>query len=91
MRKRIETAFSRLTARLPRHIHATSFRGFLLKVSWFIIAFALDKAFNWQLGLINAVSGSKEVRSLPLWRLQRQQANARLSMLFVPPCFSAIT
>jgi hypothetical protein len=45
MRKRIETAFSRLTARFPRHIHATSFRGFLLKVSWFIIAFALDKAF----------------------------------------------
>lgn len=45
MRKRIETAFSRLTAMFPRHIHATSFRGFLLKVSWFIIAFAFDKAF----------------------------------------------
>jgi IS5 family transposase len=45
MRKRIETAFSRITAMFPRHIHATSFRGFLLKVSWFIIAFALDKAF----------------------------------------------
>jgi hypothetical protein len=46
MRKRIETAFSQLTAMFPRHIHATSFRGFLLKVSWFVIAFALDKAFN---------------------------------------------
>ena len=46
MRKRIETAFSRLTAMFPRHIHATSFRGFLLKVSFFVIAFALDKAFN---------------------------------------------
>ena len=45
MRKRIETAFSRLTAMFPRHIHATSFRGFLLKVSWFVIAFALEKAF----------------------------------------------
>jgi hypothetical protein len=45
MRKRIETAFSRLTAMFPRHIHATSFRGFLLKVSFFVIAFALDKAF----------------------------------------------
>lgn len=45
MRKRIETAFSRLTAMFPRHIHATSSRGFLLKVSWFIIAFALEKAF----------------------------------------------
>jgi hypothetical protein len=30
---------------MPRHIHAVSFRGFLLKVSLFIIAFALDKAF----------------------------------------------
>ena len=45
MRKRIETAFSRLTAMFPRHIHATSFRGFLLKVSMFVIAFALEKAF----------------------------------------------
>jgi IS5 family transposase len=45
MRKRIETAFSQITAMLPRHIHATSFRGFQLKVSMFIIAFALDKAF----------------------------------------------
>jgi hypothetical protein len=45
MRKRIETAFSRLTAMFPRHIHATTFRGFLLKVSWFVIAFALKKAF----------------------------------------------
>lgn len=45
MRKRIETAFSRITAMFPRHIHATSFRGFLLKVSMFIIAFAIDKAF----------------------------------------------
>lgn len=45
MRKRIETTFSQFTAMSPRHIHATSFRGFLLKVSWFVIAFALDKAF----------------------------------------------
>ena len=46
MRKRIEAAFSRLTAMFPRHIHATSFRGFLLKVSFFVIAFTLDKAFD---------------------------------------------
>lgn len=45
MRKRIETVFSQITALFPRHIHAVSFRGFLLKVSLFIIAFALDKAF----------------------------------------------
>jgi hypothetical protein len=44
MRKRIETAFSQITAMFPRHIHAVSFRGFQLKVSLFVIAFALDKA-----------------------------------------------
>ena len=45
MRKRIETVFSQITSMFPRHIHAVSFRGFLLKVSLFVIAFALDKAF----------------------------------------------
>jgi DDE family transposase len=45
MRKRIETAFSQIKAMFPRHIHAVSFRGFLLKVSMFVIAFAIDKAF----------------------------------------------
>ncbi|HZG53801.1 MAG TPA: hypothetical protein VEZ40_16985 [Pyrinomonadaceae bacterium] len=45
MRKRSETVFSQIKAMFPRHIHATSFRGFLLKVSLFVIAFALDKAF----------------------------------------------
>ncbi len=53
MRKRIETAFSRITATFPRHIHAVSFRGFQLEVSLFVIAFALDKAFIQQLGLIS--------------------------------------
>jgi hypothetical protein len=45
MRKRLETVLSQITAMFARHIHATSFRGFLLKVSFFVIAFALDKAF----------------------------------------------
>lgn len=45
MHKRIEAAFNRLTAMFPRHIDAVSFRGFLLKVSFFVIAFAPDKAF----------------------------------------------
>jgi IS5 family transposase len=45
MRKRIETTFSQITAMFPRHIHAVSLRGFLMKVSFFVIAFALDKAF----------------------------------------------
>jgi len=45
MRKRIETVFSQITCLLPRHIHAVTLDGFLLKVSMFVIAFALDKAF----------------------------------------------
>jgi Transposase DDE domain len=45
MRKRIETVFSQITRLFPKHIHAVTLDGFLLKVSMFIIAFALDKAF----------------------------------------------
>lgn len=45
MRKRIETVFSQITNLFPKHIHAVTLRGFLLKVSMFVIAFALDKAF----------------------------------------------
>jgi hypothetical protein len=45
MCKRIETVFRQIKAMFPRHIHATSFRGFLLKVSLFVIAFAIEKAF----------------------------------------------
>jgi hypothetical protein len=45
MRKRIETVFSQITNLLPKHIHAITLDGFLLKGSMFVIAFALDKAF----------------------------------------------
>lgn len=45
MRKRIETTFSQIKAMFPRHIHAVTSRGFQLKVSLFVIAFALQKAF----------------------------------------------
>jgi hypothetical protein len=45
MRKRIETVFSQITRLFPKHIHAVTLDGFLLKLSMFIIAFALDKAF----------------------------------------------
>jgi hypothetical protein len=45
MRKRIETVFSQITSLFPKHIHAITLNGFLLKLSMFIIAFALDKAF----------------------------------------------
>jgi hypothetical protein len=45
MRKRVETVFSVITAMFPRHIHAVTFRGFLIKVSMFIVGFTLRKAF----------------------------------------------
>ncbi len=45
MRKRVETVFSQITGMFPKHIHAVTLDGFLLKVSMFVIAFALDKAF----------------------------------------------
>jgi hypothetical protein len=45
MRKRIETAFSQITSMFPKQIHAVTLKGFLMKVSFFIIAFTLDRAF----------------------------------------------
>ncbi len=45
MRKQIETTFSQITNLFPKKIHAVTFTGFQLKVSLFIIAFAIDKAF----------------------------------------------
>lgn len=65
--KHAETAFSQITATFPRHVHAVSFRGFRLKVSLFVIAFALDKAFIRQLGLIRPESA----RSHPWSALDR--------------------
>lgn len=58
MRVRIETAFSRLTATFPRHVQAASCRGFPLKVSSPDIAFALQKAFFRQPGLIKLLPGA---------------------------------
>ena len=45
MRKRIETVFSQIISMFPKHIHAVTLDGFLLKLSMFIIAFALGEAF----------------------------------------------
>jgi len=42
LRKRIETTFSRLTSWFPRHIHAVTNRGFLLKLICFLVAFSID-------------------------------------------------
>jgi hypothetical protein len=43
MRKGIETTFSLLKALFLRKIHAVTFKGFLLKIMLFIVAFTLDK------------------------------------------------
>lgn len=43
MRKEIETTFSQLKAHMLRSIHATTQKGFLLKVALFVIAFAFEK------------------------------------------------
>jgi hypothetical protein len=42
IRKRIETAFSQMTSWLPRHIHAVTDRGFVLKLMMLIAAFSLS-------------------------------------------------
>ncbi|MBI1923614.1 IS982 family transposase [Candidatus Poribacteria bacterium] len=44
-RKRIETTFSQIVSWFPRHIHAVTFRGFLIKLTCFILGFTLSEAF----------------------------------------------
>ncbi len=46
MRKGIETAFSQIKALFLRKIHAVTFKGFLIKLVLFILAFTLDKITN---------------------------------------------
>ncbi len=41
-RKRIETTFSDITKRMPRNIHAVTFKGFALKVMLFIISYSIQ-------------------------------------------------
>ncbi len=43
-RKSIETVFSQLTARFPKHIHAVTAAGFVLKLALFIFVHTLDQA-----------------------------------------------
>jgi len=43
-RKGIETTFSQLTARFPKHIHAVTAAGFVLKLVLFIFVHTLDQA-----------------------------------------------
>lgn len=43
-RKGIETTFSQLTARFPKHLHAVTAAGFVLKLALFIFVHTLDQA-----------------------------------------------
>lgn len=43
-RKQIETAFGELMKLFPKKIHVTSLKGFILKISLFLLAFQIDKA-----------------------------------------------
>jgi len=46
MRKIIENTFSQITAWIPKRVHATSIKGFLLKIKLFIWCFAFHKALT---------------------------------------------
>lgn len=45
-RKRIETAFSRITSLFPKHIHAVTKRGFEIKVFSFILVYSIGLIFS---------------------------------------------
>jgi len=45
LRRRIETVFGEIAKLFPKKIHATTLSGFLLKVSLFLFAYQVDKAF----------------------------------------------
>lgn len=45
LRRRIETVFGEITKLFPKKIHATTLSGFILKISLFLFAYQVDKAF----------------------------------------------
>lgn len=45
LRRRIETVFGEITKLFPKKIHATTLSGFILKISLFLLAYQIDKAF----------------------------------------------
>lgn len=45
LRHRIETVFGEITKLFPKKIHATNFAGFMLKISLFLFAYQINKAF----------------------------------------------
>ena len=44
-RKQIETVFGEISKLFPKKIHATTLKGFALKISLFLFAYQIDKAF----------------------------------------------
>jgi hypothetical protein len=45
LRRRIETVFGEIGKLFPKKIHATTLSGFILKISLFLFAYQVDKAF----------------------------------------------
>jgi hypothetical protein len=45
LRRRIETVFGEITKLFPKKLHATTLAGFILKISLFLFAYQIDKAF----------------------------------------------
>lgn len=45
LRRRIETVFGEITRLFPKKIHATTLSGFILKITLFLFAYQIDKAF----------------------------------------------
>jgi hypothetical protein len=45
LRRRIETVFGEISKLFPKKIHATTLSGFVLKISLFLFAYQIDKAF----------------------------------------------
>jgi hypothetical protein len=45
LRRRIETVFGEITKLFPKKIPVTTLAGFILKISLFLFAYQLDKAF----------------------------------------------
>jgi hypothetical protein len=43
IRQNIEQAFSQITARFPKHIHAVTQHGFVLKIILFLLAHCFEK------------------------------------------------
>jgi len=43
IRQKIEQTFSQITARFPKHIHAVTAKGFILKIVLFLLVHNFDK------------------------------------------------